>query len=240
MARGSYCGVRLCPCCQWRRSRIWQARVGGLGDRLKGRLIFLSLTVRNCAVGELRENLGQMAEGWHRLIRRRTWPGTGYLRSVEVTRGQDGNAHPHIHALIQVPSNYFQKSNPQYLHQEQWAKMWQESAELDYWPIVDIRAVRGKKDDAFREVTKYTVKRADLVGDAPWIVEAAQQLSKSRAVCLGGTIRKGIKNIERDDDPATADDLDPDADGTDIRDGATRWFRFDPSAGRYAEWGPSW
>lgn len=202
-----------------------------MADRgVSGRLIFTTFTVRNCAVEALRDTLAQMAEGWHRMSRRRTWPGTGYLRSVEVTRGQEASAHPHIHALIQVPAGYFRRDNPRYMDQQQWAEMWMEAARLDYWPVVDVRAAKGKQADAMREITKYTVKRSDLVDDPKWIVEAAQQLHKSRAVCVGGSIAKGI---DGDDDPATADDADPDAAG-DIRDGATRWFRFDARAGRYA------
>jgi plasmid rolling circle replication initiator protein Rep len=94
--------------------------------------------------------------------------------------------HPHFHNFGMVLPSYF--SGTGYVKQSEWAEMWQQSLRVDYSPIVDIRAVKGKKgqplvmtpeqigdrnlgevDDsgmiqAICEAMKYTVKEQDLVG----------------------------------------------------------------------------
>jgi hypothetical protein len=78
---------------------------------------FLTLTHRNKPLNELRDSLSEMTRAWHKLSRRRTFPVTGFLRSIEVTmqlhrmpkdkkkntgfpvRESDGQlmSHPHFH-----------------------------------------------------------------------------------------------------------------------------------------------
>ncbi|MFO5759780.1 protein rep, partial [Klebsiella pneumoniae] len=50
-----FCRVRHCPVCQWRRSLMWQARFYQslpriVADYPDSRWMFLTLTVRNCAI----------------------------------------------------------------------------------------------------------------------------------------------------------------------------------------------
>ncbi|MBE3060823.1 protein rep, partial [Klebsiella pneumoniae] len=57
--------VRHCPVGQWRRSRMWQARFYQslpriVADYPDSRGMFLTLTVRNCAIEELGETLSRM------------------------------------------------------------------------------------------------------------------------------------------------------------------------------------
>jgi len=82
-----FCRVRHCPVCQWRRSLQWQARLYQALPRLltdypDSRFLFLTLTIRNCAVDALRYTLGVMAQAWKRLIELRTWPAQGWIRAV--------------------------------------------------------------------------------------------------------------------------------------------------------------
>ena len=121
-----FCRVRHCPVCQWRRSLMWQARVYHALPRLIAdypdtRFLFLTLTIRNCAVQDLRKTLGVLGAGWKRLTELRTWPAIGWVRSVEITRGKNGSAHPHYHCLLMVPPTYFQGD---YLKQKDWAELW--------------------------------------------------------------------------------------------------------------------
>lgn len=225
LARGSFCGVRLCPLCQWRRSRIWIARLQAAlhPDALPGRLLFLTLTVRNCEVENLRSTLDRISKGWSKLRRRAEWPATGYLRSVEITRGADGTAHPHTHAILHVPSGYFGRA---YLKQERWRDLWRDCAGLTYDPVIDVRTVKGKPLEAVLELAKYTVKRADLVNNPDWTIGVAQAIHRTRAVAVGGDVSDLL--TDADDDPATSLELDPDAPPADpINDGNTRWARWD-------------
>src|SRR5215207_6470103 len=67
-----FCKVRHCPVCQWRRSLQWQAKVYRALPLLRRdypdtRFLFMTLTVRNCEVNNLRATLTEMAKGWKRL-----------------------------------------------------------------------------------------------------------------------------------------------------------------------------
>jgi plasmid rolling circle replication initiator protein Rep len=86
-------------------------------DYPKHRWLFLTLTVKNCSIQELRKNLDCMNKSFIRLSKLKEFPGVGWIKSVEVTRGRDGNAHPHIHCLLMVAPGYF---GANYLSQERW------------------------------------------------------------------------------------------------------------------------
>ncbi len=67
-----FCRVRHCPVCQWRRSLMSQARcyqsLARIGaDYPDARLMFLTLTLRNCAIGELGEMLNRMNAAFQRM-----------------------------------------------------------------------------------------------------------------------------------------------------------------------------
>ena len=75
------------------------------------RWVFLTLTVKNPPVTELRDTLKHMNDSWKRLIETKRFKSgvAGFLRTTEVTRGNDGDmmAHPHFHALLLVKPSYF-------------------------------------------------------------------------------------------------------------------------------------
>ena len=98
--------------------------------------------MRNCPVGQLGETLTAMNAGWNRLRGCKDFkPVTGWVRTTEVTRGRDGSAHPHFHALLMVPPSMFAKN---YVKQARWVELWQQAMRLDYTPVVDVRAVKSK------------------------------------------------------------------------------------------------
>lgn len=90
---GRFCRVPNCPVCQWRRSKMWFARFAKclpvVIEQTDCRFVFLTLTVRNCEVTELRSTIGKMNSAWQRLTQLRRWPAMGWLKSVEVTRAYD-------------------------------------------------------------------------------------------------------------------------------------------------------
>lgn len=216
-----FCRVRHCPVCQWRRSLMWQARFyqslpSVIEQYPTSRFLFLTLTVRNCDIKDLRSTLKAMNAAWQRLIKRKEFSSvTGWLRATEVTRGKDDTAHPHFHALLMVPSSYFKKT---YVRHDQWAESWRASMRLDYLPNVDIRTVKKRKPkdgqlDAFESYTvaeelnaavsetlKYAVKPDDMTEGSPdWFLELTRQTYKLRFIATGGAL-KNILRLDQESD----------------------------------------
>jgi plasmid rolling circle replication initiator protein Rep len=209
-----FCRVRHCPVCQWRRALRWQAMVYAALPRLmkdypRVRFLFMTLTIRNCPVERLRETLKLLCSGWDRLTKLRGWPAIGWVRSVEITRGKDGSAHPHFHCLLMVHPGYFQAD---YLSQKQWAELWGQSLRVNYTPVIDIRIVKpdhklhAKKVvpgcniwGAVVEILKYSVKPGDMVKDHEWFLTLVDQVWKTKAVIVGGVFKKYIREREPED-----------------------------------------
>jgi plasmid rolling circle replication initiator protein Rep len=208
-----FCRVRFCPVCQWRRSLCWQAKVYRALPRLlrdypDTRFLFMTLTIRNCEVKDLRTTLELMGKAWVRLTQLRSWPARGWVRAVEITRSQKyRTAHPHYHVLLMVPPAYFQGD---YLKQDQWAELWRQCLRINYRPVVDIRAVKlALVPDSQRvnpaphhiwgavaEILKYAVKPSDMVRDHDWFLTLVDQVHKTRGVAIGGILKRYIKERE--------------------------------------------
>ena len=221
LATAHFCRLRYCPICQWRRSLMWRARfydsLPKIIEEHPGlRWVFLTLTVRNCPVGELRATLTAMTAAWKRLIERKDWPGVGFVRATEVTRGRDaagvdpsvsvGTAHPHFHCLVAVKPSYFSHG---YIKQERWAELWRECLRADYLPVVDIRAVKSSSaapdalsalQKAIQETLKYTVKPDDLVESPEWLAELTIQTYKLRFLATGGVLKDALGRLDDETD----------------------------------------
>ena len=176
------CNRRLCPFCEWRRTRAWRRRFfEGLPqfheDFPTHRAIFLTLTVKNCPVNELRSTITEMHQGWKRMTKRSFFPSKFWFRRTEVTTMDEGIAgsvvpymHPHIHCLVLVPSSYFSHG---YIKQLEWQKQWMDAMRLDYPPVVDVRRARTKSSSggatieqsraAALEASKYATKATELM-----------------------------------------------------------------------------
>jgi plasmid rolling circle replication initiator protein Rep len=189
-----FCRLRWCPVCQWRRALRWKANGHQvlpqvIADFPTHRWLFLTLTVRNVPISDLRAELKKMQDGFIRLSRLKNWPAVGWLRSTEVTRSADGSAHHHFHTLLFVPKNYFKRD---YLSQAKWQQMWKKAMRLDYDPQVDVQAISEKKDATvvIPELLKYCVKESDLLADREWLIELTKQLHKTRSIATGGVLKK--------------------------------------------------
>lgn len=239
-----FCRVRHCPVCQWRRSMKWQAKMFTAMPQIREaypthRWLFVTVTVRNCDLVDLRTTVTAMNKGFERLTKLKQFPAIGWIRSVEVTRNQEtGQAHPHFHCLLLVDSKYFSGRN--YIKQEEWRSLWQRSMRLEYLPVVNVKAVKpkvdkltGDQDDigqAIVETVKYSVKESDLVADENWLVELTSQLHKTRAISIGGVLRSILKDEEDDDDLIHIDETDKEV----IEDDALKlYFGWRESLKRY-------
>ena len=180
------------------------------------RWIFLTLTVKNPPVTELRDTLKQMNDSWQRLIQTKRFKSgvAGFLRTTEVTRGNDGEmmAHPHFHALLLVKPQYFQ--GKYYIKQGDWVEMWAKALRADYLPSVNVKAVKasldekGRKqlDKAICETLKYSVKPSDLAVErdkGAWLHEMTKQVHKMRFIATGGV----LKGILKPEDEITTEEM---------------------------------
>lgn len=196
-----FCRVRHCPVCQWRRSLMWKAKAykilpSVIADYPKYRWLFVTLTVKNCKIEELRLTLDWMNKAFKRLTELKAWSAQGWVKSVEVTRGRDGiSAHPHLHILAMVLPSYFSHG---YLSHAKWVALWQQCLRIDYQPVIDISAIAKHHDPKILipEILKYQVKESDLVADREWFLELTRQLHKTRAIAVGGVLRQYMRELE--------------------------------------------
>lgn len=221
--RAFMCKVRHCPVCSWSRSRVWKARLHeGIPKMMieypTTRFIFLTLTVPNCIISELRETLDGMSKAFDRLMKRRDVKRNllGYVRSMEVTRNPEtGYAHPHFHVLLAVKPNYFSRD---YISQATWVNHWQECLHTIENRIVHVKAIKPNpkyKNDplglasSILEVAKYCVKHTDMIIEKDWLVEMTTQLNATKHIVLGGLIKKFVNSSEpQEDDILKSDDDD--------------------------------
>ena len=207
-----FCRVRFCPTCQWRRTMKWEAKMFQALPKISEiypthRWLLLTLTVKNCDLDELRSTIGHMNKSFVRLSQLKQFPAIGWIKSIEVTYNSSSmQAHPHIHAMLLVPSGYF--SGAKYITQEQWRLLWKKSARLDYDPQVNIQAIKNKNKNTEQEdikksvieVLKYAVKEDDLTNDVDFLLAITAQLHKTRSIAIGGVLRSFLKEESEKDD----------------------------------------
>ena len=235
------CNTRLCPFCEWRRTRVWRARLSdGLtrlyGDEPKLRGVFLTLTVRNPRLEDLGQTLTEMNRAWDRLSRRAFFPTDLWFRRTEVTvtsrLGSAGyTAHPHFHVLLLVKPSYFSRD---YIKQTSWQKEWMDAARLDYQPIVDVRSARKSsgagtscEDDAkgaVLEAAKYAAKATALMELGPAITELHWQLKSRRLYAMSQRLKQYIKAGDISPEELMDNDKKPLPEGTERFELAAQWF----------------
>ena len=235
------CNTRLCPFCEWRRTRAWRARLyDGLGrlyeDKPKLRGVFLTLTVRNCLLEDLGDTLDHMNKSWNRLAQRSFFPTDFWFRRTEITVGMNGIsgqafAHPHFHVLLLVKPSYFSHG---YVRQSEWQKQWMDAARLNYAPVVDVRSAKEKSSSglssagsaqaAVLEAAKYAAKATDLMELGPAISEFHWQLRNRRLYALSSKLRKYINSGDIDAAEMMDNDAKPLPAGTERVEVIASWF----------------
>ena len=176
-----FCRARLCPMCSARLSLKHYALLSRVVDELYARHgkdevipIFLTVTVKNCKGYELSRVIDGLMAAWQRLSQRKAVRENcvfGWVRTLEVTYNKSrDDFHPHFHAIGFMRKEYWQgrpgngRAGGWAISQEDWRKLWQKSARLDYDPSVDVRGVKGKnQQNALKEVAKYSVKSFDYI-----------------------------------------------------------------------------
>lgn len=215
-----FCKSKLCPICNWRRSMKYGVQLGQIIDvarerEPKAKFIFLTLTVKNVRGEELGNELTRLAKSFDRLFRRAKVKKAviGYLRAVEVTYSAErDDYHPHIHVLLMVKASYF-KMKEYYISQEEWTSMWEQSAKLDYKPVVHVRKVRPNERKAngemdlrggVLEVAKYPTKPIEKMGKTEKqklkvTDDLMKALKNKRQIGFGGLFKQIHKELQLDD-----------------------------------------
>ena len=200
-----FCRVRHCPVCAWRKSLRWRARFLEALPKIKevhpkARFIFLTLTVKNCPVNELRATIFHMNKSWQRLSQRKCFPAIGFLKSIEITRSSSGEAHPHFHCLLMVNPGYFSNN---YLPKDTWINLWAQSLRVEYSPSIDIQSIRSGSQahlmKSLCEVLKYSLKPEDLSENKEWLLSITKELHGLKVVSVGGVFRDFIRQEEPED-----------------------------------------
>jgi len=214
-----FCKVRSCPVCSWRRglrniARFYERIPLVIEQFPKAQWLFLTLTVKNPAMGDLRSTLNNMNKAWKKMIERKTWNIDGYIRTTEITKGTDGNPHPHFHALLLVSPGYFKGGV--YLSQAAWSEIWMECLGVDYMPVVHIQKVKSKSQKAqdaeengnvyaalnaaVAETLKYSIKPSDVIDDKDFLFGLTDQLHKLRFLATGGVLKDFLKEDIEDEE----------------------------------------
>ena len=227
LASTHFCRVRHCPICQWRRSLQWKARAYEnlprvVTDYPDGRWIFLTLTMKNCPLEDLKETLTHLNQSFRRLSQLKAFPGIGWIKSVEITRGRDGqSAHPHLHCLILLKDSYYQED---YLSKADWIALWKQCLRVDYCPVLDVKAIRAESSPVglIAEILKYQCKESDMVASPEWFLEYVKQVHKTRAVGVGGVLRDYFRQLEEEPE----DLIGHDENATEQTEGPSIYFRW--------------
>ncbi|HAR7348957.1 TPA: protein rep, partial [Staphylococcus aureus] len=174
-----FCKSKLCPVCNWRRAmkNSYQAQKvieEVIKEKPKARWLFLTLSTKNAIDGDtLEQSLKHLTKAFDRVSRYKKVKQNlvGFMRSTEVTVNKnDGSYNQHMHVLLCVENAYFRKKE-NYITQEEWVNLWQKALQVDYRPVVNIKAIKpnqkGDKDieSAIKETSKYSVKSSDFLTD---------------------------------------------------------------------------
>lgn len=218
------CKDRFCHFCNWRREmkykKLTYQFIDELHSRKRLRYIFLTLTVPNCHISDLRATIQHMSQSFQRMKQTKRFKSSivGYMRALEYTVQKDDNSmiHPHFHCMLAVEPAYFSPDRDLYINQDDFMNMWIKALRLDRdFLEVDIRVVKADKYKKTRpsviaEMIKYTMKDTDIQKVVDF-EELTKQLKGIRTFNAGGILKGILKSVKTiDDDLVHLDDEDKD------------------------------
>lgn len=202
------CQLRFCPVCSWRKALKSSAIIfTNLSKIENSNYLFLTLTLKNCEILDLKKTLKHMSESFHRLKKTVQWQNSikGYIRALEITVADDGLMHPHFHILLQVNPTYGNHKG-YYITQSDFTDLWQKSLKVDYKPIVDVRKIKPKNEtkdsliSAVAETIKYTLKSSDLLKMNKYTFPILDESMKGvKTINCGGSLLH-VQKISKDDE----------------------------------------
>jgi len=213
LQNADFCRERYCPMCLSRKSKKLGVEfynvLKAIEAQNKVRYIFVTFTVRNPLLSDLKATVRDMNNSFNRMTKTKRFKGSilGYLRSTEFvgSKTPQGQAHPHFHCLFVVPTSYFNPTTGLYIKQTEFQAMWAKALRIDYLPSVDVRIIKPKKGtvdpiaSAIAETVKYPIKSdylAKMTDDD--FQELDFQTKGLRVLGTGGLIKDTLKRLKLD------------------------------------------
>ena len=167
--QGNFCHARLCPVCAWKRSLKLFHEVNNItkyitAENPKIRFLFITLTQKNVKAEQLNDEISRIMYGFKRFrqFSKISKASLGIIKSLEVTyNSKDNSYHPHIHAVIAVPSSYFKRGSPLYISASDISMLWKRALNINQEKSIntDLQAIKQEEQEkAIAEVCKYAVK----------------------------------------------------------------------------------
>jgi plasmid rolling circle replication initiator protein Rep len=234
-----FCRDPYCPVCiparsDARRRQVTKAMPLMIADHPQVKYLMMTLTVKNCEITNLRKTIKWMNSAFIKMINRDSFCELGYIRALEVTRDKNNPklAHPHFHALLAVPPDYFSTKKSLYMSQGKLSELWKDALGINYTPIVDIRRIKVFEpkalSNAIGEIVKYVTKPTDLLEDVEWTCEYISQMLGAKKVTTGGLFRDYLKQIEQEPEDLIGKD-----DEDDRKTGIFVYFKYDYKTRNY-------
>ena len=213
LAGANFCKNRFCPMCSWRRIRNITGQLKDafsvIQEKEKIATLFLTLTVSNPDVKDLKSTIAKMNKSFNEMTRTKAFNNAilGYFKSIEILgdKTPKGQAHPHFHILLVVDTKYFSSRN--YLNKAQWTEMWKKALGVEYTPVVDVRRIKSKNenfsdiDSAIAETVKYSVKHTELSKRSNEdFYYLYTQTKGMRFISAGGILKQHLNLIKIDED----------------------------------------
>lgn len=197
----NFCKDRLCPMCNWRRSRKIYSNVSKVMDFMTDfSFVFATFTVKSCTGDQLPIVVDDMLKSFTTMIHKskRLSVFLGFFRALEITYSFDtGLYHPHIHVIFSVLKSYYQ--GKYYIKTEEIVQLWRKYMRIDYDPICYLEKVKGDLKKSVCEIAKYSVKSADYL-DRDDVVRNLFFALKGRRLCaFGGNFKRISMQLKLDD-----------------------------------------
>lgn len=232
LVRADFCRDRMCPACQKRRSLVVFHQIKDVCLSLQSeftstRYLLLTLTIPNVPIEELKSSMSTMNKAWNKMTKRGEFKKAiwGWFKALEVTCSsrddKNSSYHPHFHILLAVPNGYFKGKN--YIKQERWLELWQESMKMPEITQVDVRRIKPnpKKsgstaiESAAAEVGKYATKpsnyitkfKGDYIADKLVVNDLAIALRGARLTSFGGRMKEHYQKLALEDVESDSVDL---------------------------------
>lgn len=197
--RADFCQHPLCVMCAWRLS---MKRTRELAEAVKvlkeqnpdGRFYFLTLTVSNWdKISNLK--LKKLQKRGVEFVRE-VLGTTSYYMSLEITIGQDGLYHPHLHALVYTTKYIDTTFDSIARYRKEWAKIVRKR-DMDYQILTIYPIARGEDGDkSLHEVTKYILKPKMKIS-REMLVKVSKSIENIKKGFSSGKIREALREAKK-------------------------------------------
>lgn len=214
------CKSRVCPYCSEKTSKkmiaIFNKNINKFYEENKKNVFFsLTLTVKNCPIEGVKEEIEKISKGLEKLLTRKTFQSLqnpeinpsksdcskkcfqgyvrGYVRKLEVDYSGPEEAHPHFHIILCLKPCMLGKK---YISKNVLSLMWQEVMGLDYEPQVNMKRLRGKEQ--ILQELNYLAKPLKIEENFRkcgkffmiWLCKYEKQMKRKRDISFSGKCKE--------------------------------------------------